>query len=62
VNIKERMLMTVLEYSVLKEKMEEHRCGWFSVTGLDWAGLTVWTVPHRRCALRLPPNAACPPL
>jgi hypothetical protein len=28
VNMKERMLMTGMEYSVLKEEMGEDRCGW----------------------------------
>jgi hypothetical protein len=27
-NMKERMLMIDMEYSVLKEEMEEDRCGW----------------------------------
>jgi hypothetical protein len=26
--IKERILMTVQEYSVLKERIKEHECGW----------------------------------
>jgi hypothetical protein len=26
--MKERMLMTGMEYSVLKEEMEEDQCGW----------------------------------
>jgi hypothetical protein len=28
VDMKERILLTVTEYSVLKEKMKEHECGW----------------------------------
>jgi hypothetical protein len=29
--MKERMLMTGMEYSVLKEEMEEGRCGWSKI-------------------------------
>jgi hypothetical protein len=28
VNMKERILMSGMEYSVLKEEMKEDRCGW----------------------------------
>jgi hypothetical protein len=32
-NIKERILMTMHDYSVLKEKMKENECGWSYMGG-----------------------------
>jgi hypothetical protein len=33
--MKERMLMTGMEYSVSKEEMEEDRCRWLGIQGID---------------------------
>jgi hypothetical protein len=33
--MKERILLTRTEYSVLKEKMKEHQCGWSKGIVLD---------------------------
>jgi hypothetical protein len=35
VYMKERILLTRTEYSVLKEKMKEHQCGWSKGIVLD---------------------------
>jgi hypothetical protein len=39
VNIEERILMTMQEYSILKEVLEYHECGWsYNVTGIcNWS-------------------------
>jgi hypothetical protein len=43
VNMKERMMMTGMEYSVLKEEMEDDECGW----------------SHRRLHMMPPRNPRC---
>jgi hypothetical protein len=56
--MKERMLMTRMEYSVLKEVLKYHECGWSNVDGggpalnrAELAGGDAWTTRCRTTAV-----------